>query len=353
MFTKRDTNVCKGIAILMMLFHHLFNDYGEYAGHVINYWPFSGDQITCMACLCGGCVTVFVFLSGYGMASVYHTKYQTAPPDGAALTRDLGRRWFHLMERYWFIFLLALLASPLGRLPSDAYGSDLKAGLYYILVDFFGLSYMFGTPTLNPTWWYMSVAISIIVLVPFLTMAIKRFGMIPVFVGVMAGLGVFGVQTEWSRYLFGLLLGIGCREYHVFEKIERRMKTSGKAQAAGVFMMLFLAAFLVRYRLDFRYFGVVDGVVALLVAGLSFQFFGRLPILGKILEVLGEHSANIFFTHNLLYCYYFRDFYYSFRYPVLIVLLLAATSLLLSVLIEKMKIWTGYTTLMGRMCPWK
>ena len=28
-FTLTDSNNCKGIAVLMMMFHHLFNDYEE------------------------------------------------------------------------------------------------------------------------------------------------------------------------------------------------------------------------------------------------------------------------------------------------------------------------------------
>ena len=36
MFTKEETNFCKGIAIVMMLFHHLFNDFEEYAGYIVD-----------------------------------------------------------------------------------------------------------------------------------------------------------------------------------------------------------------------------------------------------------------------------------------------------------------------------
>ena len=76
MLTKEETNICKGIAIIMMLFHHLFNDFEEYAGFVVDYSPFTAERLTflailskiCVAILSKICVAIFVFLSGYGMA---------------------------------------------------------------------------------------------------------------------------------------------------------------------------------------------------------------------------------------------------------------------------------------------
>lgn len=75
MFTKEETNFCKGIAIIMMLFHHLFNDFEEYAGHPVDYRPFTGERLMFLALLCKVCVAIFVFLSGYGIAAVYERKY--------------------------------------------------------------------------------------------------------------------------------------------------------------------------------------------------------------------------------------------------------------------------------------
>lgn len=88
---------------------------------------------------------------------------------------------------YWFAFLLTLVCQPLGRNIFDAYGTDLKSIVVYFLVDFFGLSYLFGTPTLNPTWWYMTLAILIVVLMPFIMKLIEKMGTSLV---LFAGIGI-------------------------------------------------------------------------------------------------------------------------------------------------------------------
>lgn len=336
MFTKRDTNICKGAAILMMLFHHLFNDYGEYAGHPVNYWPLTGDQTTLLACLCGGCVTIFVFLSGYGLACSYDTRFGDREPNGEEMTGFIGVRCLRLLERYWFVFLLALLASPLGRTPAQVYGASLKPALVYFAIDFCGLSFMFGTPTLNPTWWYLSLALYIIIFMPFLMRAAKRWGALPVAALVMALMGFLSLQSEASHHIFGLLLGIICYQYDLFHRLSDYCAES-RARFWAVTLLLILGlSLIVRFRLDFRYFGIVDGLFAMGFAGLCGLFLAHVPLVNRTLELLGKHSSNMFLTHNLLYSFYFLDFYYSFRYPLVILAVLALTSLALSIAIE----WT-------------
>ena len=66
MFTKEDSNICKGIAICMMLMHHLFGS-NDYNGYVIDFHPFTEGRIVFLAVLCKICVAVFVFITGYGL----------------------------------------------------------------------------------------------------------------------------------------------------------------------------------------------------------------------------------------------------------------------------------------------
>lgn len=58
---------------------------------------------------------------------------------------------------------------------------------------------------------------------------------------------------------------------------------------------------------------------------------------------------NIFLFHNLLYSYYFLGFFYSFRYWLLIVLVLLAVSLLISVGFEWIKERSGYGKAMSKV----
>ena len=67
--TKEQTTYIKGIAILMMLFLHLFNHWnpGEYSA-----WLYIGDRplVNIIARACSP-VGIFLMLSGYGLHYVY------------------------------------------------------------------------------------------------------------------------------------------------------------------------------------------------------------------------------------------------------------------------------------------
>lgn len=39
--TKQDSAALKGIAILLMIFHHCFLDPSRFAGHIVSFAPFS------------------------------------------------------------------------------------------------------------------------------------------------------------------------------------------------------------------------------------------------------------------------------------------------------------------------
>lgn len=346
MFTKEETNRCKGIAILMMLFHHLFNDYEEYAGYAIQYWPLTGDQTIHLGLLCKVCVTIFVFLSGYGIAAVYTAKFKNKEPDRQQIWKFTISRYWKLMAGYWFVFILALLFSGLGRTPMQAYGTDLKTAIVYFVIDFWGLSFAFHTPTLNPTWWYMSVALYIIFLMPFIMKLVKKTGIFLMIAASMSFLQMAEIQSVASTYVFGLLLGIFCFEYDIFGKW---MVLLEKKKGSFLIKSLFLFAatiLLLKFRMNYNYYGIVDGLIAITLCGFSMMVFSKIPLMNKGLEILGIHSANIFLIHNLLYSYYFLGFYYSFRYPAVILAVLTVTSLLVSVAIERIKIWSRYNKIM-------
>ena len=346
MFTKEETNRCKGIAILMMLFHHLFNDYEEYAGYAIQYWPLTGDQTIHLGLLCKVCVTIFVFLSGYGIAAVYTAKFKNKEPDRQQIWKFTISRYWKLMAGYWFVFILALLFSGLGRTPMQAYGTDLKTAIVYFVIDFWGLSFAFHTPTLNPTWWYMSVALYIIFLMPFIMKLVKKTGIFLMIAASMSFLQMAEIQSVASTYVFGLLLGIFCFEYDIFGKW---MVLLEKKKGSILIKSLFLFAatiLLLKFRMNYNYYGIVDGLIAMTLCGFSMMVFSKIPLMNKGLEILGIHSANIFLIHNLLYSYYFLGFYYSFRYPAVILAVLTVTSLLVSVAIERIKIWSRYNKIM-------
>lgn len=71
LFTKKETNYIKGIAIILMLMHHLFAfpDRIPHDANIINSLPFIGANVDSYLANFGKiCVAIFLFISGYGFA---------------------------------------------------------------------------------------------------------------------------------------------------------------------------------------------------------------------------------------------------------------------------------------------
>ena len=144
-----DSNALKGIALLMLLFHHLFyietglyDDVTLHIGREINL-------VNYIAIACKLCVAIFVFLSGYGLATTYACN---------KIRAFYVRRFTKLMANYWLIWLVFV---PWGFI-FGAFSLDSVYGQHAILkliVDFMGLSRCFGYDGINPTWWFMSCII--------------------------------------------------------------------------------------------------------------------------------------------------------------------------------------------------
>ena len=64
------------------------------------------------------------------------------------------------------------------------------------------------------------------------------------------------------------------------------------------------------------------------------------------LEFLGKHSMNIFLFHTFIYYYWFREWIYAPRNPLVIFVMLLAICCVVSVVLEWVKNWVGIKNLM-------
>lgn len=71
LFSKTDTSKVKGIAIIMMIFHHCFLSAARYKGQIVLFMPFSEEFINDFALSMKICVAIFTFLSACGMTLSY------------------------------------------------------------------------------------------------------------------------------------------------------------------------------------------------------------------------------------------------------------------------------------------
>ncbi|MDE5997964.1 MAG: acyltransferase family protein, partial [Muribaculaceae bacterium] len=112
----RESNSLKGIALVLLLIHHLFYiQKGQYDDVYIGEYGI----VNLLGIICKVCVAIFVFLSGYGLGTTISENMSIS------LRNFYVRRFTKLFLNYWFIWLLFVPSGILffDRSIKDVYGS--------------------------------------------------------------------------------------------------------------------------------------------------------------------------------------------------------------------------------------
>lgn len=346
-FTKQDTLAVKGIAILMMLFHHLFLDASRYAGYTINFAPIGETKTVLIAQFCKICVAIFVFLSGYGIT---YSLNKINTDDNNACKKQVLKRYFSLMSGFWFVYIVCLAAVLIfDRSILSCYSANnYLNSVWFAIVDFMGLAELFGTPTMIGTWWYMSLAIIIVVAVPVLYRLYKKFGSIALLVTSMVICGIFSLTNyNMVRWIFTLSLGMICADKNLLArfksaKIVKRNKYIDYIIKTIIYTTVLVLCVYLRTYADWTVSYLRDGIIPALVIIWCYTILFEIKFAFKILQFLGKYSMNIFLSHTLLRGYLLKDFVYSQKYSLLIFAVLLAISLAFAVVIDLLKMLTQY-----------
>ena len=320
----------KGIAIILMLIHHLFScspEFVERYGVSTFFVPL--DSLMSFSAFSNFCVSLFVFVSGYGIA-VSMTR------SSESISRQAARRFIKLEKGVIIVYLISIATCFLRPDRLSVYFQGGKvSGLAYMVIDALGLSTLFATPMYNETWWYLSVAIVVIFAAPVLTAAWEKFGVCVL--GIAAALPILGLNLgPFTQYLLTLVLGIGTAKSGLLNRLTEFCSVKRKKLIfiiADIVMILVLLY--AGVKMGYRFW--VNDILCLLIALLLFTVFDLKGRTLKVLPFLGKYSMNMFLTHTLIFEYYFTDFIYKGRNWLLITVVLAVISLAVSILIELLK----------------
>ena len=368
-FTKEDTLAIKGIAILMMIHFHGFSTSKSFSKFDISFFPFSETTAILISNSFKVCVGMFALLSGYGLA-ISLKKYLNN--DGTLVKKGYSKyfypRIFKLMSGYWFIFILAQIACAIiTQSQAEIYFSDgIVRGIYKIILDFFGVSYLFGIEPLNDNWWYMGLAIFIIVIVPFIVYLVKRFNsFLPVILVIFLPRIIFlgqdfsvGEKNNPMRWLLAVVLGVIFAEYDVLARAKSFMIGKNKIISkilkfiisTAILLILFYSriSFNPKYVRDYTY-EFSDNIVPTFFVYYLYDFITDIPVLRQILIFLGKHSMNMFLIHTFIRLTFLKSFVYSFRHFILVTLVVVIISLVLSIIVELLKKVSGYNKLIEKI----
>lgn len=238
--------------------------------------------------------------------------------------------------------------------PAKVYGSGLK-GICYFIIDALGMAYLFETPSLVGTWWYMSLAFTLIVVLPILIKIYNQIG----FIYMMILFSLLSRQLALTdstliKWLPATLLGIWFADKNLLVKIkEYKILSNPTANKCIKFVIeLFLLFACYRFRqsgLANTLFELKDGVIPVIIIIFLYEFIKPIKFVNTALEFIGKYSMDIFLIHTVIRANCFRQFTYSFKYPIVIVAVLLVISLIIAIILETLKKLCKYDSLTDRI----
>ena len=350
-FTKEHTMQMKGIAIIILLFHHCFLNAQRWATvpyeklattkgwgyYPISFAPFSSHTIQYLASFSKICVAMFVFMTGYGMWVSYESQKKKT-----TMSNYIKKRMVTLMTGFLIIFVVTeILAIPTGRF-IEVYGHDFRS-VVYMIIDALGLAKLLGTPLFCLTWWYMSLAIVLIMIFPFVHSIMEKYQWIVVVASIIVPRACgFGQSTDLFRYLLAYTLGMYFAQHDLLARIkEKFMEQNVVGKLLSLIVSLIGLAVIIKCRqnawIGWKYLDFWDGFAAMYVIVLSYIYILNGKWIVKGLGFLGKHSMTIFLIHSFYRDVFFHKFTYSFYYAWLDYIVLMAISLVTSIVLEWFK----------------
>lgn len=324
-----DTMALKGVALLLLLWHHLF-----YAGDMpvddimIGHYPL----VQTLGIWCKVCVAIFVFLSGYGLTI-------SAEKNGGIgkLWQFYKKRYLKLMINYWFIYLIFVSFGVflMGRTFESVYGEN------YVLpaiVDFLGLfQSIYGSPYgYNPTWWFYGC---IIVLYAFFPLLYKCKNYWYLLIPLAIVFNALACHVTFISPCAGYMLSFVCGMSLALNPPKKM--NGGCKNILWLFVTFGVIAW---YRLLSTHVFLWDAMISLSLTILYMHL--TLPkFLRKPLAFIGRHSFNIFLFHTFMFSLYFRDYIYWTKNPMVIFATLLIVCIVMSVVLEKVKEYIGINKL--------
>jgi peptidoglycan/LPS O-acetylase OafA/YrhL len=275
------------------------------------------------------CVSMFVFLSGYGMFSGYVRSQQNS------WRYSIGKIVSFYLT-YWLYFLIFV---PIGLIffknetlwnsSEIRYSTD----LFTLLTGFLGWSARY-----NSEWWFVRMFVSILLCLSPIYLMLGKYN--PLLLGVIS-ISLFSIA--WALYIdYAGIYGF------VFWQI---------SFAVGILCasLKFFNSTFIEYFAGFRIIWLYSIAIVFCILRTRFGAkidFSFIPIfvyllvrtiewcrLVKLFSFIGEYSFPIWLIHSFFCYYYFQSFIYAPRWSPLVFLLLMSVSLLFAICIEKIRLY--------------
>ena len=325
-FTKEHTQVAKGVALLLMLFDHLYwMDYGKYTAFI--KLPNVNDIPWLIGSVGNICVTMFLFLSGYGMFFSQQGRSYSI--------KDSLKRIYNIWIQYAFITIIIIaLDSAFGKIQLD---------IRKIVLNVVALDYSY-----NKFDWFMITYIVIIFVFPLINKIYSKTNLIVqigILVGIKCGITVINtvLQSKWAvpeiiyktfiepfMFLPVFLIGYVCAEYKVFERALNFIqdKITKKYKIGLVIILIGTCIFMLQIPAT-----VFDNITAPLLC-FTIPYILINGKVAKVLQYIGKMSTNMWLIHYPIMVTLANALVYAPRYWLLILVWLVVIMIPICYLID-------------------
>ena len=327
--SKSDTAGIKGIAILFMLWHHLFLRTMEY-----------GALTQSLAVVFKVCVALFLFVSGYGLTKQYSGLEKR---NVRTTIQFLLRRFINFFLPFWFCFaLVALIGNLCGYTFQDAYPAT-RNTLKCVILDFFG---QMGYDSYLSPWWFNKMIIQLYLVFPFLYMVLRnRYTAIAGLIAVVL-VQLYAQRIPGNLYFIvegglpAFYLGMIAPRFRIVPKLRKRafIKVLG---ITAVMLGVILSILLLNVIKDPYQAVLLRALLALCIVVAFRMFNGRDS---HVLGYMGKYATIMYLTHVLLIVLLSRIIYYP-KYSFLVFVIFAMACLGIAMVINWLERVTRYEKL--------
>lgn len=337
-FTRADTAVVKGIAIMFLITYHSFSLKSRLYGFPVSFWPLSEATAMAISRVMVQCVGIFAFLSVYGLTLSMKAQYHTYEFSGHEATLFVLKRYVKLVLSFTLPFVFCMGITYLTH--TSRYGDGFFEDIINALLDFLGVSHIFGTQMQINTWWYLSLEVLLIFFMPFLVRFYKRYGWMIVFMSLLVGSFMLEKHVHLTKYLFVAPLAVCFADQEVLERLKAfRIVQNGFLNKVLKFV-LSTGALYILCRLFNTSWGTehfefaLNGMIPAVFVYWAYEFVTGIPGIHQILGFLGKHSANIFYIHTFIRAVWLKDVAYSLKHAAVIWLFILGVSLAISMFLD-------------------
>ena len=312
--TKDDSKFIYGIAILLMIYHHLaafperFNFNFQYL--------FSSDIEIYLGIFAKICVALYAFISGYGLyASMtnHSSKYSVI------------QHLIKFYQKYWLVFILFI---PLGILAGKFQFSTVN-----ILGSIGGVYQKY-----NGEWWYVGEYLNILITFPVFYKLInyldrtyilnsKKNTWIKIFIYLL----LIIIVRRIDLYLAVCLVGMTCNKFSLFERLEIFLSRYKLSVLGAIFFLSMILAFRTQTNnSDIFCAPLLIWSIIILKNNLNHS------VINRFILYLGRYSIYMWLVHTFFAYYYFQNIILLGKYSVFIFILILLISLLSAILIDKL-----------------